>query len=112
MKVIVINYGDGEGDTIWAHRWRESGDWLVFEDESGFLHVDRHRIRSMYITDSKPAEAEGPFTAAVNRLSEAKLGLATTAQLLSELQARAEVGGYGQYRTVDPEQREGEVARG
>lgn len=29
------------------------------------------------------------------------LGLATTAQLLDELKARAEVGGYAEYRTVD-----------
>ena len=29
-----------------------------------------------------------------------QLGLATTAQLLAELQARAEVGGYAEYRTV------------
>jgi hypothetical protein len=32
---------------------------------------------------------------------EPQLGLATTAQLLSELTARAEVGGYANYRTVD-----------
>lgn len=34
---------------------------------------------------------------------EPQLGCATTAQLLTELQARAEVGGYAAYRTVDPE---------
>lgn len=32
---------------------------------------------------------------------KANLGLATTAELLAELQARAEVGGYADYRTVD-----------
>lgn len=32
----------------------------------------------------------------------ANLGIATTAQLLDELKARAEVGGYSKYRTVDP----------
>lgn len=29
------------------------------------------------------------------------LGLATTAQLIDELKARAVIGGYDQYRTVD-----------
>lgn len=33
--------------------------------------------------------------------TEPYLGLATTAQLLDELRARAEVGGYAGYRTVD-----------
>lgn len=31
----------------------------------------------------------------------ARMGLATTAQLLDELRARAELGGYAEYRTVD-----------
>jgi hypothetical protein len=31
------------------------------------------------------------------------LGLATTQELLEELMARARVGGYDQYRTVDPQ---------
>lgn len=33
--------------------------------------------------------------------AEPNLGLATTAQLLNELRARAEIGGYANYRTVD-----------
>lgn len=32
---------------------------------------------------------------------KANLGLATTAELLAELSARAETGGYADYRTVD-----------
>jgi hypothetical protein len=31
----------------------------------------------------------------------ANLGLATTAELIEELAARARVGGYAEYRTVD-----------
>lgn len=34
-------------------------------------------------------------------VDEPLLGLATTRQLLDELVARAEVGGYAEYRTVD-----------
>jgi len=34
-------------------------------------------------------------------IDEPLLGLATTAQLLDELKARAVIGGYDQYRTVD-----------
>lgn len=35
--------------------------------------------------------------------SSPNLGLATTQELLEELMARARVGGYDQYRTVDPQ---------
>lgn len=38
---------------------------------------------------------------ALNAPTQPYLGLATTAQLIDELRARAEVGGYATYRTVD-----------
>lgn len=37
----------------------------------------------------------------LNEIEQPMLGLATTLQLLEELTARAEIGGYAQYRTVD-----------
>lgn len=41
-----------------------------------------------------------PVETAASRPTEPLLGLATTAQLLEELQARARLGGYDMYRTV------------
>lgn len=48
------------------------------------------------------AEAiEDERNALLNEQNEPHLGCATTAQLLTELQVRAEIGGYAAYRTVD-----------
>jgi len=45
-------------------------------------------------------EAEAAIERMVAKMGP-NLGMATTAELLAELQARAEVGGYAEYRTVD-----------
>ena len=38
-----------------------------------------------------------------NMIKSIGLGCFTTAEMLAELSARAEVGGYGRYRTIDSE---------
>lgn len=50
---------------------------------------DKRATIECYVEDKGPVEPT------------AKLGLATTAELLNELQARAELGGYATHRTVD-----------
>jgi GTPase SAR1 family protein len=56
-------------------------------------HDDEHTL-IVPVTDETLARLREP--------QPAYLGLATTGELLAELQARADVGGYADYRTVDP----------
>lgn len=52
-------------------------------------------------TSAPVANAVMLLTDALAIPDEPLLGLATTAQMLAELTARAEVGGYAEHRTVD-----------
>ena len=59
-----------------------------------------HPATESRVMDAELAEA---IVAEVwDMLYPPNLGCATTAELLAELVARAEVGGYAGYRTVDP----------
>ncbi len=51
---------------------------------------------------SPPKTSGEDRTPPTAKQEEAQLGLATTAELLAELQARAELGGHANYRTVGP----------
>lgn len=64
----------------------------------GWTHPDTEHL----VMDEKLAWAIVDEIIALDLADETpRLGCATTAQMLEELTARAEVGGYADYRTVD-----------
>jgi hypothetical protein len=85
----VSNYHDRgliirtlEGDML-----AQPGDWIIKGVQGEFYPCKPDIFEATYESANIP---EDPL-----------LGLATTRQLLSELQARAEVGGYADYSPVD-----------
>jgi hypothetical protein len=65
----------------------QPGDWIVKGVQGELYPVKPDIFEATY----EPAEMD----------CEPLLGCATTTQLLAELQARAEIGGYANYRTID-----------
>lgn len=76
----VIGQAVGAGSVCWQSM-----------DETGLFDV----VRASMIVDEVVDWIKTTYQA------EPNLGLATTSELLTELLARAEIGGYDQYRTVD-----------
>lgn len=68
------------------------GDWIIRGVQGEFYPCKPDIFEATY----DPVYGTAPETAEEGPL----LGLATTRQLLAELSARAEVGGYADYRTV------------
>jgi hypothetical protein len=70
---------------------REQAEWLKsLSVQSRKVELEQLKAQLLNTDKVEPKATESPL-----------LGLATTGQLLDELKARAELGGYVNYRTID-----------
>lgn len=109
-EINELILGSDKEREAWSAERKEYQDMLegtrrnndvIASQLSAVRYMSAHYLRERDKLDAKLGELIN-MTPPKPAVISANLGLATTAEMLAELQARAEVGGYAKYRTVDP----------